>query len=450
MSKKYIYAAVGLVVFLMAFKSVTLDKTIAKVGDNFILQSDLEYRYREEILAKNVDSREAKCDLLFRMLQEKMLIVQAQRDSIEISPDEIDMQMEQRMSFFIQQFGSEKALEKYFNESMENIRAKLRKTMADQMLVNRMTQQLVGAVTVSPNDVKKYYRSLPADSLPEISTQYEVGQIMLRTPVSTKEQKRIKRKLNNLRRQIMNDELEWAIAATLYSEDPGSKSRGGDLGWASRGTYVPEFAAAAFKLKKDSISGPIKTQYGYHLIKMIDRKGDRIHLKHILISPKSRPINRKVARNKLDSVRTFVLRDSFDFKTAAFRFSEDEETRNTGGMLYDPNTGSTKISGEGIGLDLNIVLDTMSVGTISRPTSYTTPENKEAYRIVFLKGKEPKHKANLQQDYAYISDLAKQEKSENFIQNWTWQKAAGMYISISDQYHDCKKVKRLIAENQRL
>lgn len=435
---------------LMAFTNVTLDKTIAKVGDEFLLLSDLEYRYREELLAKGIDNEAAKCDLFFRMLQEKMLVVQAGRDSIAISAEEVDMQMEQRMAFFISQFGSQKAIESYFNEPIEDIRAKLRKTMEEQMLVNRMKSNLLSNVQVSPNEVKKFYRDFPEDSIPVINTQYEVGQISMNTPVSEKEEKRVRRKLNKLRKQIMEGDIEWSIAATLYSEDPGSKARGGDLGWASRNSYVPEFSAAAFKLKKDSISGPVETQFGFHIIKMIDRKGDRIKLKHILISPKPRPLNRKIVRSKLDSVRKLVLRDSIQFKTAAYFYSDDEETKNSGGMLFDPNTGSTKITEEAAGLELSLVLDTLKVGTIAGPIAFTTAENKEGYRIIYLKGKTEEHKANLQQDYAYISDMAKESKSESFIANWTWQKAPSMYISISEGHRECEKVKRLIAENQRL
>ncbi|MFY0672393.1 MAG: peptidylprolyl isomerase [Bacteroidia bacterium] len=435
---------------IMAFTDVTLDKTIAKVGDEYLLMSDLEYRYREELLAKGVDSEEAKCDLFFRMLQEKMLVVQAGRDSIAIAAEEVDMQMEQRMAFFVSQFGSQKAIENYFNESIEDIRAKLRRTMEEQMLVNRMKSNLLANVEVSPNEVKKFYRDIPADSVPVINTQYEVGQVSMNTPVSEIEEKRVKRKLNRLRRQIMEGSIEWSIAATLYSEDPGSKARGGDLGWASRNSYVPEFSAAAFKLKKDSISGPVETQFGFHIIKMIDRKGDRIKLKHILISPKPRPLNRKIVRNQLDSVRKLVLKDSIAFKTAAYLYSEDEETKNSGGMLFDPNTGSTKITEEAAGLDLSLILDTLSVGTITGPMGFKTPENKEGYRIIYLKGKTQEHKANLQQDYAFISDMAKQAKSESFIANWTWQKAPSMYISISEGHRNCEQVKRLIAENQRL
>lgn len=450
MRRKYLIPILSIVLLMMAFKPITLDKTIAKIGDNYILLSDLEYRYREEVLVQGPGSREEKCNLLFKMLREKMLIVQADRDSIVVSKDEVDMQMEQRMSFFISQFGSEKALEKYFGESMENITLKLRKTMEEQMLVNRMQQQLVGELTVSPNEVKKYFRSLPQDSLPLIQTQYEVGQVMRNTPVSEKEEKRVKRSLNKIRNQIMNEEIEWTIAATLYSEDPGSKSRGGDLGWASRNSYVAEFSSAAFKLKKDSISGPVKTEFGYHIIKMIDRKGDRIHLKHILISPKPRPFNKKIVRSKLDSIRKLVLKDSFDFKTAAYRYSNHEETKNTGGMLYDPQTGSTKISEDAVGLDLSILLDTMKVGTITRASSFETPGGGEAYRIIFLKGKIKEHTANLGQDYAYISDLAKNNKNEQFLIDWTWQKAPTMYLSVGQEYQDCEKINKLLAENKRL
>ena len=427
-----------------------LDKTIAVVGDNYILQSELEYRFREEYIVKGIDSREAKCALFFKMLQEKMLIVQAKRDSIVVAPEEVDMQMEQRLGFFIQQFGSEKEIEKFFDESMKNIRIKLRKSMEHQMLISRVNQSLIGGVTVSPKSVKSYYKGLNKDSLPFLETKFELGQVLVKVKVSDLEKKRVKRKLNKIRQQVIDGEMEWSIAATLYSEDPGSKNQGGDLGWASRNAYVPEFAAAAFKLKKDSISGPILSEFGYHIIKMLDRRGDRIHVKHILISPTPRPENRKFTKNKLDSVWKLVKLDSITFKQAAYRYSEDEETKNTGGMLYDQRTGSTQIEKTALDESLIYMLDTMKVGSISKPIFHTPGPKKEAYRLIYLKNKIPAHSANLDSDYSYIADLAKEQASIDFLNDWVWKKAPTMYIKITEGFDDCKKVQRLIQENKKL
>lgn len=432
------------------WSQTTLDKTIAKVGDEYILLSELEYRYREEVLAAGKDNRALKCDLLFTMVREKMLVVQAGRDSISISEEEINQQMEQRLAFFTQQFGSEKAIEKYFGEPMAKIQKKLRATLGDQLLVNRMQQELLGGVTISPLQVRKFYKSLPKDSLPEIETQFEIGQITMNVSAGKKEKKRVKRRLSKYRNEILAGDLEFDFAASLYSEDPGSAQRGGDLGWASRNAYVPEFAAAAFKLKKDSISGLVETEFGFHIIKLLDRKGDRIHCKHILIKPQPRPENKQRTRDQLDSIRTLILADSITFERAAYKYSQDEESRNTGGMLYDLQTGSIRISAASLQPDLTSLFDTMTVGTIATVQPFSTPSKKNGYRIVYLKEKVLAHNLNLDQDYSYISELASGQRKEDYLQSWTWSKASTMYISVGGEYLDCKKIARLLAENKKL
>lgn len=448
---KLFLIAMGLVMLLgLGFESVTLDKTVAKVGDEYILLSDLEYRYREEFVARGIDNEDTKCDLLFKMVQEKMLIVQAARDSIVVSDEEIDQQMDQRMAFFIEQFRSEKAIERYFKMPMASIKAKLRKTLSDQMVVGRMQQQLLAAVTVSPNQVKKFYKETPKDSLPEIPTQYEVGQITMYAPISEVEERRVKRKLKNIRKKVLSGELEWSLAARINSMDVGTAVKGGYLGWASRNTYVPEFSAAAFKMKKDTISDVVQTEFGFHLIQVHDRKGEMIECSHILVKPIPRPFSKKRAKSHLDSVRDLILKDSITFKKAAYRYSQDEETRNTAGLLYDPQSGSIKISVESINPELAAILDTMKIGSITKAVPFEALGGKEAYRLLYLIDRIPGHRANLEDDYFYISELARNKSSESFIESWTWRKAPTMYLSIDDTYRKCDKINRLIAENKRL
>lgn len=447
---KYFTALILMLASVQSWSQTTLDKTIAKIGDEFILLSELEYRYREEVLATGEETETGKCDLLFTMMQEKMLIVQAGRDSIVVTDEEINQQMEQRMSFFIQQFGSEKAIEKYFGEPMDKIRSKLKSTLGDQLLVNRMKQEVLGAVNVSPLHVRKYYKSLPKDSLPKIEAQFEVGQILRNIPVGVKEERRVKRRLNKYRNEILAGEVEFEFVASLYSEDPGSAQRGGDLGWASRNSYVTEFSAAAFKLKKDSISGIVETEFGFHIIKLLDRKGDRIHCKHILIKPQPRPENKQRTRQMLDSIRTLILDDSTTFEKAAYKYSQDEESRNTGGMLYDPQTGSIRLLASSIPPDLATILDTMTIGNITKVLPYSTPRKKETYRIIFLKNKIPAHIMNLEQDYSYVSELATAQRKDGVLLDWTWKKASSMYVSVSSEYLNCKPIARLMAENKKM
>lgn len=440
-------ALAPLIGFSQDSNQVELEKIIAVVGDEYILLSDLEIRHREEKANRGKQAPD-KCELLFQMMQEKMLIVQAQRDSVIVTQDEVETQLTQRMNFFIGQFGSEKALEDYFDKTIAQIKEELRANMKDQLTIDKMKGELLAGLKVSPQEVRNFYNNIPEDSLPKFEEEYEIGQVVVEVKVSRKVREKAMTRLKRIRQEIIEGKTDFEFAASLYSDDPGSQPRGGDLGWANRSDYVPEFSAAAFTLKKDSISGLVKTKFGYHIIKLIDRRGDNIHLKHILITPKPNVKNKIRTKNFVDSLRNLVLKDTFTFNDIAYRYSEDEQSRNNGGMVYDQRTSSTRIPAENLDPSISYGVDTLEVGEISHPLAFRTKENKDAYRLLYLKTKTAPHKANLKQDYSRLSDMALNKRKQEYLVKWTFRKASSMYMRVDQQYLNCPQVSRLMKANQ--
>ncbi|MCB0739298.1 MAG: peptidylprolyl isomerase, partial [Bacteroidetes bacterium] len=343
-------------------QQITVDKVIANVGNYPILLSDLEIRFKEEKLYLSPNAKQAKCDLLYRMVQEKLMLVQAERDSVVVSADDVEAQLDQRIGFFSQQLGGDDKLEEYFNKPMVEIKSDLRENLKNQLTVQKMRGEILGNISVTPSEVKKYYRSIPKDSLPYYKTEVEVGQIVIFPKVNNEQKEITKKRLLKLRQDILKGRTTFADAALLYSDDLGSQVNGGDLDWANRGDFVPEFSAAAFRLKKDSISGVVETQFGLHIIKLIERRGDNIHCAHVLMKPRITEGDKDSVRNKLDSIRNWILKDTLTFEAASYLFSEDEQTKNMGGMIYDQESGSNRIPMENLEKDIFKEIKELGVG----------------------------------------------------------------------------------------
>lgn len=423
---------------------VVIDKVIANVGNHPILLSELEVRFNEEKLYMAPNEKKAKCDLLYRIIQEKLMLVKAERDSIIVTNEEVDGQLNQRINYFAQQLGGEEELEKYFNKSMVEIKADLRTTLREQLIVQQVRSMLLGDVSVTPSEVKKYFNSIPKDSLPTYNTEVRLGQIVRYPRVGDREKDRAKRKLLRLRKQILAGKMSFGEAALLNSDDLGSQVDNGDLGWRNRGDFVPEFSAAAFRLQKDSLSGVVETQFGLHLIKLLDRRGDNIHCAHILIKPRITRKDEERVMENLDSVRNIILNDTFTFEECAYEFSQDPETKNNGGLLVDPQSGGTRIPAENLPQELFYAIDKMKVGTITMPIEYQTRDGRKAYRIIKLMEKVPSHTANLKTDYSRISQLAKGQKTNQVLNEWTNNFIPSVYFRIDEEYNGCGKVAAIV------
>ncbi len=416
-----------------------IDRIVAVVGGNAILESDIENQYINYRLQNQItgSATEMRCKILEDILFQKLMVAQAEVDSLTVDDAQVSSELDRRLSGFINQFGSQKKLEEYYGKSLVDIKAELYEIVKEQMLAQQVQQQIIQDVQVTPSEIRSYFKSIPKDSIPLIKTEYVIRQIVKNPPISIEEKLRIKEKLLELRKRILNGE-SFSTMAILYSEDPGSAKNGGELGYYGRGQLYPEFEAVAFKLKPGEISDVVETKAGYHIIQMIDRKGDFINVRHILLVPKVSPADLAKARSILDSVAQLIRNDSITFDKAVEKFSDDEN-KNNGGYLINPYTGGIEFEGEQLDQQVSFTIEKMEPGEISNPVPMKTEEDqKDAYRLLYLESKTKPHRANLKQDYSKIQQWALQHKQMETINKWINEKARKTYIRIIDDYKKCK------------
>lgn len=417
-----------------------VDQIVAVVGNEVILQSDIERELTGyKIMSEKKDV--ARCELLKNAIHQKLMLTKAQEDSIEVKSDQVETELNRRIQVFVQQIGSERALEAYYNKSIPEIKDEMREPVRELLLVQQMQNKILGKISVTPAEVKKYYKSIPEDSLPVYNTEVEVAQIV-RYPIPTDaEKKAAKDRLLELRKKI-KEGAKFENLAILYSEDEASATKGGDLGMQNKDDFVPRFAAAALKLRPDSISPIVETEFGYHLIKMVERRGDNIHVKHILIKPKLTANARMNTINFLDSLKNVIQNkeDTLTFKEAAYKYSQDEGTKNNGGLIVDGETGASKVEVDKLDASLFFVIDTLDIGEISPPFSFVTANGRDAYRMIYLMNKVKPHTANLDQDYPKIKRLALTEKKIKKLDDWQEDYAKKTYIRVVPDFSDCSQL----------
>ncbi len=421
-------------------QSNLIDEVVAVVGDNAILLSDIEHQYESEMMEADGASYagDLKCHVFEQQLLNKLLLNQAQLDSVEVNENEVVSQVDQRINYFINQIGDKDKLEEYFNKSMLQIKKDQMDMVRTQMLTQNVKRNITKDVSVTPSEIRAYYRRLPVDSLPQIPTQFELQQIVIYPKKDQKEIDRIKDQLRDFQKQI-NEGRDFATLAVLYSEDKGSAARGGELGWMPRSGLVPEFASVAFNLQTpNKVSKIVETEYGYHIIQLIERKGDRINCRHILLKPKVSTEALLAAKGTMDSIRGFIADKTLSFEEAALRFSMDKDSRSAGGLMINPTDGTSKFEIAQIPVAINLAIKGLNVGDVS-PTFYMLDERKgkESYNITKLKTKNEPHKANMQYDYQLLKSMLVRKKESEVFENWIKTKQRETYITIDDKWIGC-------------
>ncbi len=421
----------------VAAQDKVIDQIVAIVGGNIVLKSDIEKMYIDQQAQGITSDGDMKCEILENFLIDKLLIAEAEMDTlINITDSQVNQQMDGQLQMYIAHFGSERAVENYFKKPIAEIRADMRQVVRDQLMSTQMRSKIIQDVTVTPSEVRQFYRNLPEEDIPVIPTQYEYAQITLRPEISLEEENRVKAELRNLKDKIEAGS-SFAAMAVLYSEGP-SANAGGEIGYLGRAQLDPEYAAAAFNLKGDRISNVVKSEFGYHIIQLIDRKGDKINTRHILMTPKVSPEAKEQARERLDSLANMVRKEKISFQEAATRFSSDKNTRNNGGLVINPNNLTSKFTVEELDGNVSKVLSGLKIGEISDPFVMIDPENRQqVYAVVKLVDKSESHIANLQSDYQQLSDLFLQKKREEKLENWIADKQQQTYIRIDDTYANC-------------
>lgn len=426
--------------------TLLVDKIVGIVGDKIVLLSDLEMQFQQMQLEQDVPDG-FKCEILNQMLSQKMFLTQALVDSVAVSDDEIETELNRRIDYFISMIGSQEKLELYYGKTILEIKNEFRSDIREQLLAQKMQGEIFMDVEVTPDEVKTFYKSIPTDSLPYFNAEVEVGQIVMYPEVSKTQRQLAISKVEGLLERLKNGE-DFCTLALIYSDDPSNADNCGDLGWVGRGQFVTEFEAAAFRLDEGEISDIVETKFGFHIIKMIEKKGNRIHVQHILIKPNISSSDLEKIKLKLDTIHGLLETDSVPFNIAVNKYSQDENTKHQGGMLVNPQTGNTYFEIGQLDKDIYFSIEGLEPGDFSEPLQFSDYTDKTGYRIIYLKSETEPHVANLQDDYYRIKAAAQSKKEDEALQEWLEDKITDTYIYVAPGYNDCESMKKWYKTNK--
>lgn len=441
--KKHLYVYVLLMLTgLFAIKTqaqepMVIDQVVAVVGRNVILQSDIENQYIQYRLQRGISgtAEDIRCQILEDLLFQKLLLNQAEVDSITVTPAQVDMEVERRLRHFINEIGSQERLEQFYNKTISEIKDELRRLIQDQMLVEQVQMGIMANVQVTPSEVRSFFKSIPKDSIPMINTEYEIAQIVNIPPITIDQKLAVRERLHEIRQRILAGE-RFSTMARLYSEDPGSTRKGGELGFYSRGEFYPEFEAVAFRLKDGEVSEIVETEAGFHILQLIERRGEYVNVRHVLLTAKPSLESLEAARNELDSIAGLIRSNEITFNEAVRKHSNDPN-KTDGGLLINPYTGGFRFEAEQLEQQVSFVVDQLKVGELSDPVPMKTQEGKDAFRLLMIRHKTEPHIANMREDYSRIQNWALQQKRQEAIDKWIASKSRSAYINIIDEFSEC-------------
>lgn len=421
-----------------------VDEVIWVVGDEPILKSDVEVM-KLQAEAEGVKWKsDPLCSILEQLAVQKLFLHQAALDSIKVSESEISQQIDQRINYWIAlpQIGSKEKLEEYQHKTLSQIRQDLHDDIKNMQLVQKMQESLIGDVKISPAEVREYFKNLPADSIPLIPTTVEVQIITQMPKISPDEVNRIKNQLRDYTERVNKGETSFQTLARLYSEDTGSARQGGELGYMGRGMLDPAFAAAAFNLTDPKkLSKVVESEFGYHIIQFIDRRGDKINCRHILIKPRISQSAINEAKQRLDSIADEIRADKYSFDVAAAYVSDDKDTRNNNGLMVNSSASerTSRFKMKDLPTEVARIVDTLKVGEVSRSFQMVNDKGKTLCAIVKLKSRTPEHRATITEDFQEMKNIVIAQRRQKIIHDWVEKKVKDTYVRINPRYRtDCK------------
>ncbi|KPL12450.1 MAG: hypothetical protein AMS26_17720 [Bacteroides sp. SM23_62] len=417
-------------------QSFILDRVVAVVGEFVILQSDIEGAHLQNKAQGVSLPGDEKCAILENFLGEKLLLNQAKIDSIEVSESSVEMELDNRLSYFISMIGSPEALEDYFGKTILEIKEDMRSSVRDASITRQMQSTITGEVTVTPSEIQDYYNGLSRDSIPYIDSKVELSQIVQYPPVDEAAIFEVKQTLLDLRRRIL-DGQKFTTLAVLYSEGP-SASKGGEIGFMGKGELDPEYAKAAFSLKEGGVSTIVESSFGYHIIQLIERREERVNTRHILMKPKVKPEAIRATTRKLDSIAKLVRTDSVTFDLAARIYSEDKNTAVNGGIMVNPATNTTTFTMDELQPAEFIALRDLKVGEITEAFKSEDENGKDVYKIIRLRNRSSPHRANLKDDYMVLQEMALGMKKQEVFQQWIDEKIEETYVHVDNSFAGCQ------------
>jgi len=413
-----------------------VDEIIAKVDNYIVLKSELDRAYQDYITNGGTPSERIRCQYLALLIRGKLMMAKAEIDSVVVLDAEVDANTKNRMDIILSQSGKTvDELEALYGKTMEQIRLELREQIREQMVVGRMEDHITQDIKVTPSEVRRFFNRIPKDSLDYFSASVEVAQIVKVAEVNEAQKNATKAQLIELRNRILAGE-DFGKLAREFSDDPSVTGNSGNMGWVGRGRMVPEYEAMAFKLKPGEISMPFETSFGFHIMQLLERRGNEYNSRHILISPRPSEEDLQKASRYLDSLRTKIQNDTITFERAAKEYSDDVETKGNGGF-YSDRDSNTRLLVDELDPVIFFTVDTMKVGTISRPIVYRTDDGKDAVRILYYKSRIPPHQASLEQDWTRIQNATLNHKKDRALQKWFLKARKDVFISIDEEYDFC-------------
>jgi peptidyl-prolyl cis-trans isomerase SurA len=419
-----------------------VDKVIAEVDKNIILYSDFQNSLLEYSKNSGLNSDSLRDKVFEELLFQKLLLAQADKDSVITKDEQVDAELERRMAYYLAKFGSEENFYNFYGKSSAAFKDELRDDVKDQLTAQTMQGKIVGEIKVTPQEVRNFFATIPTDSIPLINSEIELGQLIKKPQISPSAKKAALEKIQSLRKRVVSGESSMTTICTIYTDDTGSAKTGGVYKDIMKGQFVPEFDAVAFKMKPgDEVSEIFETPYGYHFLKLLSRRGDLMDVQHILISPKIDNSDILNAKLTLDSIYEKISKNEVTFCDATAKYSDDKDSKNNCGTIVNPASGTIRFEMEQLAqIEQNLVflLDKMNVGEITKPMIYMSNDSKQAYRIIYLKNRTNPHYANLKEDYQRLQNMTMASKQKKLISDWIYKKSKSIFIKIDPEFSSSK------------
>jgi len=432
-------------------QKVIIDKVICEVGNEVILLSDLAEQIKLAESRQGPMRPEDKCFMLENMMVSKLLVHQAFVDSIVVSDEEVESQLDARIERILESMGNDVTqFEAYYGKGVNEVRSEFREDLKNQLIAEKMRTTLLEEILITPTEVREFYNNIPRDSLPYLSSEVEVSEIVIYPTPNASSKQRAREKLEKIQARLLAGEKFEELAST-YSDDPGSARNGGDLGWAKRGTFVPEYEAAAYNLEPGQYSSIVESDFGFHLIQLLELRGNTIHTRHILIKPEIEASDLELAKSTLARARLLILKDSISFSKAVKQYGHKKEQSYTNdGRLTNPKSGDTFFEIKDLEPEVYFTLDTMKIKGISSPVELIAPTGEKYYKILYLNTRTDPHQANLKQDYSKFQNLAKDSKKNEVLVKWLESHIATTYIRVDPLFKSCPNILQWVDKNYKV
>jgi peptidyl-prolyl cis-trans isomerase SurA len=418
-------------------QGLLIDRVIGVVGREAILHSDLMGRMEQATQGGRPSNKAMLCGELEDLLYEKLLVEQGRLDSVVVDEAQVGQELDRRIRYFSQQLGGDEKLEAFYGKTVAEIKDDFRPQVHDQLLVQTMQQKVTGDIRMTPRDVQRFFDRIPADSIPFINAEVEYAQILKVPKPSEEEVRRVRRRIEEYREQVVAGTKDFCTVAILYSEDPGSAKECGDLGMVPAGVMVPEFDAVAMSLKVNEVSQVFETQYGWHFMQLVERRGEQYHARHVLMRPQVSSMDLQRSRELLDSISESIATDKLTFGQAATEISDDEESRATNGLMIEPASNSPRWDMSALDQQTFFVLDKLKEGAVSDPQLIVMPDGSKAYRLLRLVHRTEPHRANLKDDYRLMQQAAEGELRSKAVDTWVKDRLNATYVRLAPEHADC-------------